>query len=162
MHDLDLRSNAVPQPFDTRVHAFLTSSNFQTCVQIQSLLSIGAFGSYMAPSVSSELTLARQTLPHLAVDSKYQEDYNHFLQDWQLFLSCAGCDDTFCPFRPCIGELDRCWWGALGSRNFLSRMKSRYHSFRFETHSDTTEACGACNFQAVLATQNGLNFLQLR
>ena len=155
---------AVAVRFNERVQAFLASPNFQTCIQIQSLWIIGAFSPYTWRNSTDGRVWVRRTLPRWIVEDKYCRDYHRFWWDWQLFLSCAGCDDPLCAFRQYIGEVDRCWWGALGSDNFLSKMESRYRSFRFEAPQDDSAEAGAngqCFFQTALATPEGVTVLRL-
>ncbi|TBU34343.1 hypothetical protein BD311DRAFT_351384 [Dichomitus squalens] len=152
----------VASAFRTRVQAFLSSSNFQTCIQIQNLWIDGAFSPYAWRNSNDGRVWVRRNLPRWTVEDKYCRDYHRFWWDWHLFLSCSGCDDPSCAFRLCIGEVDRCWWGALGPDNFLSKMKSRYQSFRFQAQ-DCGEArkSGQCFFQTALATHDAVKVLRL-
>lgn len=147
--------------FRPRVLAFLTSRNFQTCIQIQSLWIVGAFSPYKWRNWDDGRVWVRRTLPRWIIEDKYCRDYHRFWWDWQKYLSCVGCDDLACPFRQCIGEVDRCWWGSLGTGNFLSGMESRYRSFRFEAPVNDEEAVGRSDFQIIVATRESVKALRL-
>ncbi len=160
----------VVKHFNRCVQDFLTSPNFQTCIQVQSLCIVAAFGRYRWTVDSNDGKVwFRRCLPHLILNDKdeysndcdYHRDYQRFWGDWRKFLACtADCDDDWCPFRKCgKGEVDRCWWGALGPDNFLSTMESRYRSFRLEVPRDKAEATRAssisrCFFQTTLPTHD--------
>ena len=154
---------AVAVRFRARVGAFLSSANFQTCLQIQSLWIDGAFSPYEVRGDKDGLIWLRRSLPSCITlaDDTHCRDYHRFWWDWHLFLACADCDDPSCPFRLYPGEIDRCWWGSLGSGNFLSTMQSRYRSYRFESMKDDRESAGWSDFQVALATQDGVKALWL-
>lgn len=64
------------------------------------------------------------------------EDYRRFLHDWKYFLSCqecAGDSNHRCKVLPCLGDLTRCWWSALGTSNFLAKFEGRFRSFSFQS-----------------------------
>ncbi|KAI0747513.1 hypothetical protein C8Q74DRAFT_1442530 [Fomes fomentarius] len=156
----------VAKQFNERVQDFLTSSNFQTCIQVQSLYIVGAFSRYWwVNSNDRKVVWFRRCLPRLILKDTYHRDYQRFWWDWRKFLACtAECDDDSCPFRKCgRGEVDRCWWGALGPDNFLSTMENRYRSFRLEVPGvqAETRASSRCFFQTTLPTHDGVITLRL-
>ncbi|EKM58423.1 uncharacterized protein PHACADRAFT_207247 [Phanerochaete carnosa HHB-10118-sp] len=157
--------------YQGRVQEFLSSSNFQTCIQVQSLWIAGSFSPYrVRGDYAPGRVWVQRSLPRWLGMSKYGRDYHRFWWDWHLFLSCVNCDDLACPFRACMGEVDRCWWGSMGSSNFLSRSQSRYHSFRFsladddDSHDDDDDEEASAirlDYQTALATRDGVQVLRL-
>ncbi|KAF8522856.1 hypothetical protein JB92DRAFT_3110440 [Gautieria morchelliformis] len=129
------------------VLSFITSSNFQTCIQVQSLWvehKFAVFGreedkqTYLLrvfPKWDNQAYLLRvfpkwftsqtedQSIPSNQ-GAKLSKDYRRFVHDWRHLLSCE------------TGEIDRCWWTALGPPNFLSRWHGRYTSFIYLAHED--------------------------
>ena len=55
-----------------------------------------------------------------------ENDYRYFVYEWGDILNECTSLHGFCP-----GELDRCFWNALGPDNFLRSGKSRYKNFAF-------------------------------
>ncbi|KAH9910657.1 uncharacterized protein B0H18DRAFT_1176611 [Fomitopsis serialis] len=85
--------------FRIHVENFLSSSNFQTCIQVQSLWIDGAFSPYEVSGDEDHLLWVRRSLPHWigAISGKYRAYYYHrFWWDWFPFLSCATCDNPRC------------------------------------------------------------------
>lgn len=119
----------------SRVEAFLNSSNFQTCIQVQSLWVDSHFGIYGVRD--SPFEFVKRVLPDWLLSGNtdwqlYKNDYRNFWYEWKLFLNCGTSDGLPCATDPYVGEVDRCWWAALGRKNFLSKMQSRYITFRLE------------------------------
>jgi hypothetical protein len=54
--------------------------------------------------------------------------YRTFVSEWHYYLHCPTCS-PMCRAMPYSGEIDRCFWGALGPQSFLATNKSRYQSF---------------------------------
>lgn len=130
-----------------RVKSFMSSPNFQTCMQMQMLWVDGKFDVWY---VRGEPSLLRSMPRWLMVEetdhgvrrplaSKYLVDFRQLLHDWQNFLSCGGCHGEHipeCKFLPYLGEIDRIWWGSLGKDNFFSEFAGRYTSFKFADSSE--------------------------
>jgi hypothetical protein len=55
-----------------------------------------------------------------------ERDYFYFVGEWGNLLDRVTNVTGKYP-----GEIDRCFWGALGSHNFLQGCRSRYKSFMF-------------------------------
>ncbi|KAI4248357.1 MAG: hypothetical protein LQ352_005928 [Teloschistes flavicans] len=111
--------------FDS-VRSFLQSPQFVTCLQIQSLCVEGQFTLWF-----SHIQMCqgyRRTFPRWFTDSghsgeKFVTDYNRFVDDWGYLLEQYP------------GEIDRCLWGTLGPRSFLSGNAGRYDSFMYTDNS---------------------------
>ena len=122
-----------------KIEKFLTSSNFRSTIQLQSLFVQGHFEIYTACSCASDRRYTKRVFPQwLASHSKdgyspFSRNYRSFISEWSSLLNCAQCDDPLCDrhsaVKQCQGELDRCLWGALGPQNFLSSNRGRYTSF---------------------------------
>jgi len=65
------------------------------------------------------------------------------------------------PIRECAGEIDRCWWAALGAHNFLSKMHSRYTSFRFQT-DNKLDPRRQKTFEGVMTSGDELRILRTK
>ena len=134
---LDVISDSARDELFSQVVMFITSSNFQTCIQVQSLWIDAQFQVFTYTNQTDNETYLRRVFPiWLSMGSREGHvlwiAYRQFLHEWKNFLSCGNCDDPKCMIKPYAGELDRCWWSALGSQNFLSRVNGRYTSFRFQ------------------------------
>lgn len=121
-----------------RIEKFLTSSNFQTTLQIQSLCVEGHFGLYTVQGHAGSHKFTKRVFPRWFCENKSGEttdflgNYRSFISEWQSFLDSATCNDGCCEhmhYARYIGELDRCLWKALGPSNFLSSNHGRYCSF---------------------------------
>lgn len=115
------------------IERFLRSPQFVTCIQVQSLYVEGQFSLWIPNS--SPFAGFRRTFPHWFTErgqrgQKFASDYTSFVAEWSHMLDFA------------TGEVDRCFWGALGPRNFLSAHAGRYRSFAYieddETHGPNT------------------------
>jgi hypothetical protein len=119
----------------SRVRDFLRSPNFQTCLQVQSLWVLGHFTVYLTSLLPVHATFRKRIFPHWFANDQanisFWKDYRNFVHDWGYYLSYRESEDPV--DRRHAGELDRCFWKALGSTNFLSQNKGRYKDFRLES-----------------------------
>ncbi|KAK1236510.1 hypothetical protein PQX77_000239, partial [Marasmius sp. AFHP31] len=132
------------------VDKFLTSTNFQTCLQIQCIWVDGRFNVFCAPTLSTNLShFLISALPKWFLKSspdawKKWRDYQRFTHQWRKLLSCASCGSPKCEVIPTCGEIDRCWWTSLGPDNFLSKIPGRYVSFTLPTDTGRKGASFEC------------------
>lgn len=129
------------------VESFITSPNFRTCVQVQSLWVEAQFSFFSRPNEGRGFnTYVRRVFPswfaraQIGSGQRLWTDYRRFLHEWIYFLSCERCGgEKTCEILPYVGQLDRIWFGALGPNNFLSRLEGRCTSFAFKTDVDSNE-----------------------
>lgn len=122
-----------------RIKVFLTSMNFQSTIQLQSLFVQGHFDVYTLDRCSPNHKFTKRVFPkwfasHETDDcSPFSKNYRSYISEWHNLLDCANCQEPRCYPHSAVkqfkGELDRCLWGALGPRNFLSFNPGRYKSF---------------------------------
>ena len=122
-----------------KIERFLMSSNFQSTIQLQSLFVQGHFDIYTSGRCSPEHKFTKRVFPQWLANhsidtcSSFFVDYRTYISEWQNLLTCADCKDPRCYSHSIVkrfrGELDRCLWGALGPRNFLSSSSGRFSSF---------------------------------
>lgn len=149
-----------------RVKAFITSSNFQTFIQVQSLWVDSQFGVFRVVG-GGERKYLRRVFPSWFSRGSSDghilwRNYRQYLHDWKTFLNCATCENPRCDVLPYAGEIDRCWWGALGARNFLSKSEARYTTFRFQDNEDVNLNHGISQcFEGVTAAGDELKILRL-
>lgn len=132
------------QEIAQRVKAFLHSTNYQTTIQVQSLWVQSHFALHRlldGHGAALKFRGAKRVFPrwfstHSSVGcGNYITDYAHFVNEWRHLLNFGSCDCDECgdvihaAVEAYAGEIDRCFWGALGARNFLSSNHERYHSF---------------------------------
>lgn len=131
-----------------RVEKFLSSSNFQTTLQIQSLCIEGHFGLYTVQGHVRSHKYTKRVFPRWFSENKsggitdFLGNYRSFISEWQSFLDCATCSDDCCDYAHYaryVGELDRCLWKALGPSNFLSSNRGRYCSFMLTSEQNPLE-----------------------
>ncbi|KAK8183689.1 uncharacterized protein BKA78DRAFT_299707 [Phyllosticta capitalensis] len=60
-------------------------------------------------------------------------NYHDFIDEWSHYLKCGCCENPDCLRWQFAGEVDRCFFGALGPNNFMSRLRSRYVSFQLSS-----------------------------
>jgi hypothetical protein len=137
-------SEALASP--DRVRHFVSLPQFVTLIQIQSLFIKGHF----MQRKRGEKILTKKNLPECLVSTKEPSlflGYNRFVAEWGHFLQ-QGITNHM------NGEIDRCFFGALGTNNFLYAQKAieRYQSFRLEVNTlpraATNEAL-SCHYQTV-------------
>jgi hypothetical protein len=121
-----------------RVGSFITSTNFQTCVQVQSLWVDSQFGVFCYPSHNDNRLYLRRMFPAWFVaispdGMKLWRAFREFVHEWKYFLHSPGSDNLSITL-PYAGELDRVWWTALGPQNFMSKLKCKYTTFRFQSN----------------------------
>lgn len=122
-----------------RIEDFLSSSNFQSTIQLQSLFVQGHFQLYTLDRCSPGHKFTKRVFPkwlasnNTASCAHFSKNYRSYISEWHNLLECATCDEQHCYPHSVIkelkGELDRCLWGALGPQNFLSSNQGRYTSF---------------------------------
>lgn len=127
------------------IESFITSSNFRTCVQVQSLWVEAQFSFFSRPDEGDGFNMyVRWVFPswfaraQTGPGQKLWTDFRQFLHEWIYFLSCEQCGgEKTCEILPYIGQLDRMWFGALGPNNFLSQLEGRCTSFAFQKGLDS-------------------------
>lgn len=122
-----------------RIEKFLTSFNFQSSIQLQSLFVQGHFDVYTLDRGSPNQKFTKRVFPKWFAShskdgcSQFSSNYRSYISEWHNLLDCANCDKPRCYPHSVVkqfkGELDRCLWGALGPQNFLSYYPGRYTSF---------------------------------
>lgn len=116
-----------------RVEGYLKSPNFQTTIQVQSLCVENHFEVYQGENENHWYTkrvLPRWFSHHSPVEcGRFAGDYRTFVSEWDFFLQCGTSSTEDSVINPLAGEVDRCFWGALGPQNFLASNKDRYRSF---------------------------------
>ncbi|KAL5320545.1 hypothetical protein ACEPPN_011354 [Leptodophora sp. 'Broadleaf-Isolate-01'] len=140
-----------PQPLDRdQVVDFLNSTGFQTCLQVQSLFVIGHF-LQMCDDITDQVRTVRKTLPNWMPlhENSLHRQYLEFQGEWCDLLQCGQS-------RQFNGELDRCFWGALGRNNFLSSGNCRYQSFEFSHNKREEGVESRCQIQQLSADGKSL------
>lgn len=118
-----------------RVQDFLTSPHFLTCIQTQSLWVDGQFEVfYLDNDSSNQRAYLRRMFPawfsgNHGTGNKLWRNFRAFMHEWRYFLECGSCAHPSCVMLPYAGQIDRCFWNALGPNHFLSNLPGRYRSF---------------------------------
>lgn len=117
---------------------FLSSPNFQTLLQTQSMFVVGQFVQFRRTRRSWPLRAFPSWFGEGASCDEYRQqelnsrrDYLHFFAEWGYLLHRSTC--TACPGERFWGQIDRCVTGLLGPTNFLQNMKEKYPSFMLTT-----------------------------
>jgi hypothetical protein len=132
------------EPSDkTEVTNFIKSSNFQTCIQVQSLFVIGHF-IQRSDTITDQVKTIRRTLPNwmLHNEAGLHRQYLEWQGEWCELLQCGQS-------RQFNGEVERCFWNALGSSNFLSHNSGRYQSFEIRQNTDSDRNDPFCRMQQI-------------
>ncbi|KAK2029177.1 hypothetical protein LX32DRAFT_589059 [Colletotrichum zoysiae] len=114
------------------VAQFVQSSNFMTCLQVQSLFVGGHFyfwynlGDVLQPK-SLVRAFPKWFVKHHHSGARLQKEYHHAIGEWNFFLSTQSTYSG--KFR---GEIQRCLWGCLGESNFLHKIPSTIKNFILE------------------------------
>jgi hypothetical protein len=147
-----------------RVQTFLTSSNFLTCIQSQSLWVESQFQVFYTCDKPDARPCLRRIFPTWFAsqqgDGKLWKDFRAFMHEWRYFLQCGCCENIKCQFLPYAGEIDRCFWQSLGSRNFMSKFEGRYTSFVFQSERATNHPLGQC-YEGISASGDELRLVRL-
>lgn len=154
-----------------RVAKFVESKNFQTCMQIQTIWVQGKFDVYYVQGQKTQLRVlpawficsppARGKPPEL---SKHWLHYLVLLHNWRKLLSCGGCHDveSECPFEVYRGDVDRIWWGSLGSEHLFSSFNSRYTSFSLVEDREKLQSGRGPRFEALIVALDHTVVLRLK
>ncbi|KAJ7762397.1 hypothetical protein DFH07DRAFT_814247 [Mycena maculata] len=146
--DKSMDSMIPTEDLNNRVGSFITSTNFQTCVQVQSLWVDSQFGVFCYPAQKDDRIYLRRMFPAWFVSTpaglKLWRDFREFVHEWKWFLHCPRFSNPNSESLPYTGELDRCWWPSLGSHNFLSKLKCKYPTFRFQNESQNINGGPQC------------------
>ncbi|CAK5262530.1 unnamed protein product [Mycena citricolor] len=149
-----------------RVNRFITSPNFLTCIQVQSLWIDAQFGVFSYTAQKDDRVYLRRMFPRWFVNDtadgkKLWEDLRAFVHEWRYFLCSSRLEDSQSDTLPYAGELDRCWWNVLGPQNFLSRNDCRYDTFSFQSDDSQGLAFGSHFFEGLSSDGNELCTLRL-
>lgn len=133
-----------PPMFCENVKIFLLSPQFLTAIQVQSLFAVGHFindfdHSRDGTPIYGERRL-RRNLPEWFRTCSEGNTLAHsyevlFIAEWSNFLQLGSTEDM-------NGEIDRCFWGALGPEHFMYRHGvaiERNKSYLLEDGADSTE-----------------------
>ena len=128
---------ATSPDYHERLRQFVFSPNFFLLIQVQSLSIIGHF-LLSFDRITGQPTSMKKILPACAKDisdntAKVLPQFNDFLYEWSELLQ-LGLTSEF------NGEIDRCFWRALGPEHFLRLGQERYHSFHFASPRTTSDA----------------------
>ncbi|KAL3465574.1 hypothetical protein BJX64DRAFT_285505 [Aspergillus heterothallicus] len=126
------------------VPQLLKSPQFFTLLQVQSLFIEGQFTYWLNSLRPWAGKHFRRVFPHWLdghCTEAFTSHYGAFVGEWGYMLA----DQTRLE-RPCEGEIDRCFFGALGDDNFLHGGPSRYKSLKFMEHVDSAESVAATRY----------------
>lgn len=131
---------ATSPDYHERLRQLIFSQNFYTLIQVQSLSIIGHF-LLSFDRITGQPTSMKKILPAcvktISDDSApILPQFNDFIYEWSEFLQ-LGLTSEF------NGEIDRCFWRALGPEHFLRLGQGRYHSFHFTSPRTTSDARAA-------------------
>ena len=145
------------------VMSFIKSTNFQTCIQVQSLYVIGHF-IQRDDDITDQVKLVRRTLPNWIAfqgpnhsNTKDEEDRKAPTNDDGIHRQYLEWQGEWCELLQCgqsrqfNGEVDRCFWTALGQSNFLSHNTGRYKSFQIQQTGDGQVEEKFCRVQQLSA-----------
>ncbi|KAL2857204.1 hypothetical protein BJY01DRAFT_262670 [Aspergillus pseudoustus] len=116
------------------VSKLLKSSQFFTLLQVQSLFIEGQFTHWLNSLRPWAGKHFRRVFPHWLDDNcteTFTSNYGSFVGEWGYLL-----EDQTRLEKPLEGEIDRCFFGALGQDNFLHNGPSRYKSLKFREQAD--------------------------
>ncbi|KAJ4371362.1 hypothetical protein N0V83_004579 [Neocucurbitaria cava] len=132
------------------VKDFIRSAQFFTCLQVQSLLVGGQFQFWWnAKDIQAGPHIKRVFPAWLGAqcDHTLENDYRLFVSDWGYLLN-----EMINLNAAHAGELDRCFFGSLGSDNFMHVGPSRYASWQVRDDEAATNSLPARYFDAIDAT----------
>ncbi|KAJ0413954.1 hypothetical protein BJY00DRAFT_319313 [Aspergillus carlsbadensis] len=115
------------------VSTLLNSSQFFTLLQVQSLFIEGQFTYWLNSLRPWAGKHFRRVFPHWLDDNctdPFTSNYGSFVGEWGYLL-----EEQTRLEKACEGEIDRCFFGALGSGNFLHRGPSRYKALKLSQHA---------------------------
>ncbi|KAF4302844.1 hypothetical protein GTA08_BOTSDO09103 [Botryosphaeria dothidea] len=128
-----------------RTCKFVFSANFETLLQIQNLYVSDHFMVFTHTGVPECFKFLRRVFliwlvrERTLIDgAQLWKDYRSFMHEWSYLIGCGCYESPKCLKKLFAGEIDRVMFGALGSDSFLSRLQSRYMSFKLSAN----EACG--------------------
>ncbi|CAI7655898.1 unnamed protein product [Penicillium glandicola] len=145
--------------FGQKTSRLITSHQFFTLLQVQSLFIDGQFRFWyngLRPWAGRHI---KRVFPYWLEDNcneAFTRDYGAFVGEWGPLLD--GETSLMGAYQ---GEIDRCFFGALGSHNYLNKGPSRYKSLMFSENNDSpTETPIRC-FDGVDETGKWLTVLKL-
>lgn len=122
------------------VSHFVLSSNYQTLLQLQHIYVDSHFSIFTVNGRPEHQRFLRRVFPDWFAPKNTQiegfgirRDYREFIHEWSYYLKCGCCENKKCLMSQFAGEMDRCLFGALGQGNFMSRLQSRYVSFKLSS-----------------------------
>ncbi|TGO40704.1 hypothetical protein BHYA_0033g00580 [Botrytis hyacinthi] len=115
----------------SRVQSFITSPQFFTCLQVQSLFIEGQFQFWLESNRTWTGPHLRRVFPAWLsrnCNKKLEIKYSNFVGEWNHVLDGVTKLGGSHP-----GEIDRVFWASMGPKNFLQHGQSRYKNFIFQT-----------------------------
>ncbi|KAJ7508570.1 hypothetical protein B0H11DRAFT_1965696 [Mycena galericulata] len=152
--DKGMDSMTPSEDLNNRVGSFITSTNFQTCVQVQSLWVDSQFGVFHYYGQKDDRVYLRRMFPAWFVAGtpaglKLWRDFREFVHEWKYFLHCPRFDNPTSETLPYTGE------------NFLAKFKCKFTTFRFESENNVVSG-GSQSFEGVGADGKELVTLDIK
>ncbi|RDH36433.1 hypothetical protein BDQ94DRAFT_167335 [Aspergillus welwitschiae] len=117
-----------------KTSSLIRSSHFFTLLQVQSLFVDGQFRFWYSTNRPWAGRHIRRVFPHWLDDNcnePFAKDYGSFVGEWGPLLDRETSVTGAFP-----GEIDRCFFGALGPNNYLHKGLSRYRSLMFTAEAE--------------------------
>ncbi|GLA28115.1 hypothetical protein AnigIFM63326_005683 [Aspergillus niger] len=117
-----------------KTSSLIRSSHFFTLLQVQSLFVDGQFRFWYSTNRPWAGRHIRRVFPHWLDDNcnePFAKDYGSFVGEWGPLLDRETSVTGAFP-----GEIDRCFFGALGPNNYLHKGPSRYRSLMFTAEAE--------------------------
>ncbi|KAL3253299.1 hypothetical protein ABHI18_009601 [Aspergillus niger] len=121
-----------------KTSSLIRSSHFFTLLQVQSLFVDGQFRFWYSTNRPWAGRHIRRVFPHWLDDNcnePFAKDYGSFVGEWGPLLDRETSVTGAFP-----GEIDRCFFGALGPNNYLHKGPSRYRSLMFTAEAEPHKA----------------------
>jgi hypothetical protein len=138
----------------TAVEHFLHSKNFLACIQIQSRYVIGHFIQDFDP-ITDQCRSTKRSLPLWMKDNPLYQQYFSFTAEWGELLQRG----IYLQFQ---GEIDRCFWAALGENHFLAKHQSRYKNYILQDKDNLDCTGKVCRVQQVSKDGRSLTVCWIR
>ncbi|GKZ29802.1 hypothetical protein AbraIFM66950_006552 [Aspergillus brasiliensis] len=138
---------------------FIKSPQFFTLLQVQSLFVDGQFRFWYSTFRPWAGRHIRRVFPHWLdenCDESFAKEYGSFVGEWGPLL-----DRETSVTGAFTGEIDRCFFGALGSHNYLYKGPSRYRSLMFAADEAETHETPIRCFEGVDEAGKCLTVLKL-
>ncbi|KAI8274233.1 hypothetical protein K4K60_009918 [Colletotrichum sp. SAR11_57] len=161
--ELEHAMSTLPESRRDEIYEFVSSSQFRTTLQVQSLFVEAQFGFMLSTGHEEEGVHLVRAFPRFFTETeefpigkRVQQQYNEAIGEFGYYLNSLS---RF--HEQLAGQIDRCLWGMLGKSNMFRRVSSHLRSFKLETKRTPDDEARYLYHDNVIMSNKGITIFSV-